>query len=103
MSIGAVVAASPAHACSPDEDVNILCSNEQAFVNDLAAAGLTPTQTPRAMVNQGWKLCGQLYNGASRSYVVQRVYASASMSLDQAQAIVAAAQNDLCPAARPNP
>jgi hypothetical protein len=44
MSVGAVVAASPAYACGLDEDINILCSNEQAFINDLAAVGVSNCQ-----------------------------------------------------------
>lgn len=96
LPVGAVIAAAPAYACTADDDVNVLCSNEQAFINDLAAVGVTPTQTPRIMVNRGQGLCGQLASGASRSYVVQLVYASAAMSLDQARAIVAAAENHLC-------
>lgn len=96
LPLGAVIFAAPAFACTDTDDVNILCTNEQAFVNDLANVGVTPTQTPRIMVNQGQGLCGQLASGASRSYVVQKVYGGTSMSLRQAQAIVAAAENHLC-------
>jgi len=92
----AVLTAAPALACTHNDDVNTLCSNEQAFVNDLAKVGITPTGTPRRMLNDGQAVCGQLYSGVSRSFVVQKVYGSASMSLFQAQAIVAAAEDHLC-------
>jgi hypothetical protein len=96
LPVGAIVAAAPAHACTPDDDVNILCANEQAFVDELAAVGVTPTGTPRRMVNQGQTICGQLFSGASRSYVVQKVYGGAAMHLYQAEAIVSAAEQHLC-------
>ncbi|MCF6391036.1 DUF732 domain-containing protein [Mycobacterium sp. MBM] len=96
MSIAAVSAAAPASACTHADDVNVLCSNEQAFVNDLATVGVTPTRTPRIMVNQGNTLCGQLASGVPRDVLVQKVYGGAAMRLDQAQAIVAAAVDHLC-------
>lgn len=96
LPMGSVMLAAPAYACTDNDDVNVLCSNEQAFMNDLAAVGIVPTQTPRIMVNRAQGLCGQLASGASRSYVVQKVYGGAAMRLDQAQAIVASAENHLC-------
>ncbi len=92
----AVLTAAPAQACTHNDDVNTLCSNEQTFVNDLAKVGIVPTQSPRGLVNQGWQLCGQLGSGVPRDVIVQKVYGSASMHLDQAQAIVASAINNLC-------
>ncbi|KUI16932.1 hypothetical protein AU193_22370 [Mycobacterium sp. GA-1285] len=88
--------AAPAAACTDSDDVNTLCVNEQAFVHDLAAAGITPTQTPRIMLNQANGLCGLLANGVPRTVVVQKVYGSAAMHLNQAEAIVTAAQKHLC-------
>ncbi|MBE1552253.1 hypothetical protein GGC64_006340 [Mycobacterium sp. OAS707] len=96
MPVGALIAAPLAHACTDSDDVNTLCVNEQAFVNDLAAVGITPTDSPRVMVNRGQTLCGQLASGTSRSVVIQRVYGGTPMSIDQARAIVAAAENHLC-------
>ncbi|TRW81248.1 DUF732 domain-containing protein [Mycolicibacterium sp. 018/SC-01/001] len=92
----AIVAASPASACTDSDDVNALCSNEQAFMKDLAAVGIVPTSTPRVMVNRGNQLCGDMYRGVPRSVVVQQVYGGTSMHLNQAQAIVAAAERYLC-------
>lgn len=97
MPLGAVIAAAPANACTDSDDVNILCSNEQLFVDDLAAVGIVPTDTPRRMVNRGQLVCGQLASNIPRSVVVQKVYGSAAMRLNQAEAIVAAAQQHLCP------
>lgn len=97
MPLGAVIAASPAHACTDSDDVNTLCSNEQQFVDDLAAVGIVPTETPRIMVNRGQLVCGQLASNIPRSVVVQKVYGSAAMRLNQAEAIVTAAQQHLCP------
>ncbi|QZH61246.1 DUF732 domain-containing protein [Mycolicibacterium farcinogenes] len=97
MPLGAVIAAAPAHACTDSDDVNTLCSNEQLFVDDLAAVGIVPTDTPRRMVNRGQLVCGQLASNIPRSVVVQKVYGSAAMRLNQAEAIVAAAQQHLCP------
>lgn len=96
LPVGAMIAAAPVHACTDSDDVNTLCSNEQAFVNDLAKVGVTPTKTPRIMVNQGQQLCGQIGSGVPRDVVIQKVYGGAAMRLDQAQAIVAAAINHLC-------
>lgn len=93
----AVVTAAPAQACTDSDDVNTLCANEQLFVNALAAVGIVPTQTPRIMVNRGQVVCGQLANRVPRSVVVQTVYGSAAMRLNQAETIVAAAQQHLCP------
>ena len=50
--VAALQMAAPAQACTDSDDANTLCSNEQAFVNDLAAVGITATSTPRVMVSQ---------------------------------------------------
>lgn len=97
MPLGAIIAAAPAHACTDSDDVNTLCSNEQLFVDDLAAVGIVPTETPRILVNRGQLVCGQLASNIPRSVVVQKVYGSAAMRLNQAETIVAAAQQHLCP------
>ncbi|WP_370464461.1 DUF732 domain-containing protein [Mycolicibacterium sp. 018/SC-01/001] len=65
-------------------------------MKDLAAVGIVPTSTPRVMVNRGNQLCGDMYRGVPRSVVVQQVYGGTSMHLNQAQAIVAAAERYLC-------
>lgn len=96
LPVGAIVASAPAYACTDSDDVNVLCSNEQAFIDDLARAGVTPTQTPRIMVNRGNQLCGQLASGVPRDVVVQKVYGGAALRLSEAQAIVTAAVDHLC-------
>lgn len=96
----AITTTSPAYACNPGEDVNILCSNEQAFVDGLATVGVTPTQTPKILVNLGWQVCGQLYRGTGYDLVVQNVYRENPVHIDQAHAIVSTAIRTLCPAAR---
>ncbi|HEY5842095.1 MAG TPA: DUF732 domain-containing protein [Mycobacterium sp.] len=97
MSIGATMSAAPAHACVPGEDVNILCSNEQALVDDLAVAGITPVKNPRTSVNLAWRICGELYGGTPYDVEVQKVYRDNRLHLHQAQAIVSATVRNLCP------
>ena len=94
--VAALQMAAPAQACTDSDDVNTLCSNEQAFVNDLVAVGITATSTPRVMVSRGNQLCGEMYRGVPRSVVIQQVYGGTAMRLNQAQAIVAAAERHLC-------
>ncbi len=107
LPVVAVVVSGPARACTNDDDVNNLCSNEQAFIDELAAVGMVPTNTPRFAVNQGVKICGDVYRGTPRSVIIQQVYGGTQMRLEQAKAIVAAAENHLCNFAitgfRPNP
>ena len=91
-----IVTASPALACTHEDDVNILCSNEQAFVDSLAAAGITPTGEPRRSVNLAWRICGELASGRPYDVEVQKVYRDNSLHLNQAQTIVASAVQHLC-------
>ena len=88
-----------AWACVPGESVEILCSNEQQFVNALAAQGITPTaKGARALVNMGWAVCGDLSNGRSFDVEWNRIYASnPGLNPSQSQAFVNAATANLCP------
>jgi Protein of unknown function (DUF732) len=97
MSIGMTIGAAPAYACAPGEDVDILCSNEQGLVDDLAVAGITPVNNPRTSVNLAWRICGELYGGTPYDVEVQKVYRDNRLHLHQAQAIVAATVRNLCP------
>ena len=97
MSIGTTLSAAPAHACALGEDINILCSNEQALVDDLAVAGITPVRNPRASVNLAWRICGELYGGTPYDVEVQKVYRDNRLHLYEAQAIVSATVRNLCP------
>ncbi|MFI5508966.1 DUF732 domain-containing protein [Mycobacterium sp. NPDC051804] len=90
------MSAAPASACTDSDDVNILCSNEQAFVDELAAAGITPTDNPRRSVGLAWRICGELYGGTPYDVEVQKVYRDNPLHLNQAQAIVRAAVRHLC-------
>lgn len=53
-------------ACAPGKDINILCPNEQTYINTLAALGITPKTTPRNLVNSGNQFCGHLVDAAHR-------------------------------------
>ncbi len=87
-----------AWACSYGESPDILCSNEQQFINDLSAKGITPTQSPHILAGLGWKVCGDLYSGRTAYVEANRVYAyNTGLGGDGAQALVAAAIADLCP------
>lgn len=87
-----------AWACGYGESTDILCSNEQQFINDLSAKGITPTQSPHILAGLGWKVCGDLYAGRTAYVESNRVYAyNTGLGGDGAQALVAAAIADLCP------
>ena len=89
-----------AWACGVNESPDILCSNEQQFVNDLAARGINPTQPPRGLATLGWKVCGDLYRGRSQDVEANRVYAyNPDLRNDGARAVVTVAVADLCPEA----
>lgn len=67
VSAGLSIETAPrALACIPGEDINILCSNEQNYINALAALGITPKSTPKNLVNSGHQFCGHLVDAAHR-------------------------------------
>ncbi|WP_082977493.1 DUF732 domain-containing protein [Mycolicibacter heraklionensis] len=94
--LGTLATAFPAYACADGDDVNVLCSNEQAFVDELAAAGIRPTGEPRRSVGLAWRICGELASGTPYDVEVQKVYRDNGLHLNQAQSIVAAAVRHLC-------
>jgi Protein of unknown function (DUF732) len=96
LAVGGIALAPPALACTASDDVNILCSNEQAFVDELAGVGIKPKDNARRSVNLAWRICGELASGTGYDVEVQKVYRDNSLHLNEAQAIVAAAVRHLC-------
>lgn len=88
-----------AWACGVNESPDILCSNEQQFVNDLSARRIT-SQSQRELANLGWQICGDLHQGRSQEFEANRVYAYyTDLRNDGARAVVTVAVADLCPEA----
>lgn len=87
-----------ARACTPNESADILCANDQQYVNDLQANGITAAKSPRELANLGWAICGDLQLGRTRQVEANRVY-SYNPSLDPPLNHVAVdlAVQDLCP------
>lgn len=93
-----IVSAPAAWACVPGESPEILCSNEQQFINALAAEGVTPTRGARALVNLGWMVCGDLTSGRTTDVEWNRVYAyNPGMGPKGSQAVVNSAVAIFCP------
>jgi hypothetical protein len=89
-----------AWACGVNESPDLLCSNEQQFVNDLAAHGISSTQSPRRIANLGWQICGDIQQGRSPDVEANRVYAyNTDLGGDGAHTVVTVAVADLCPQA----
>ena len=87
-----------AWACSFNESSDILCSNEQQFVNDLAAQGINATQSSRGLANLGWQICGDLNQGRSQYVEANRVYAyNTGLGRDGSRTVVAVAVANPCP------
>lgn len=100
--------ASPAMACGAGEDINILCPNEQRYLDELAAIGITPKTTPRELANTGSKICGYLINaylqhpsptaggGLKNGVASTMLTGNPEITWDQAQEWVQAAVDNMC-------
>ena len=97
MSLAGLVSAAPAYACKFGEDPNILCSSEQQFASDLAAEGVVPPESPRALADLGWIICGDLHSGTPHDVEVQKVSVINKLDWGGAQQVVDMAKRDLCP------
>lgn len=85
-----------AWACGVDPG---LCSNEQQFVNSLAAQDIHG-HSPQGLANLGWQICGDLYQGRSQFVEANRVYAyNTGLGSDGARTVVTLAVANLCPEA----
>jgi hypothetical protein len=77
-----------------------LCSNEQEFIDQLAAAGIEPTRSAVDLSSLGWKICGDLFLGRTQEFEANRVYAhNTGLGGDGARTVVRTAVAVLCPEA----
>jgi hypothetical protein len=100
-----VVATAAAIALAP-----MAHADEQSYLNDLAAAGITSTNGPQALINAGYLVCDDLRKGASYIHETERLIAMSAVGAqrgrdtpiltpEQAATIAGKADTDLCPGA----
>lgn len=98
IALGISISAPEAHACCSHQDPNVLNSNEQKFINDMALYGIGPTNSARQLANEGWVVCGVLIrHELTRRGAAYQIEANSDLSLYQASQYVNLAVEDLCP------
>ncbi len=94
--------------CGPAQAPGVLCSNEQAYINRLAALGITPKTTPRNLVSSGQKFCGYLINAGHdqpspsagpgiKGRLASMIVENNGFTREQASGWVQASVDNLCP------
>lgn len=101
-----IAAAAAALITAPAAQAVPFTDDEIGFLNDLAAVGIVNANGATDTVQNGWVICGILYQGYSRSWVAQQIYqgsreanGDAGLPYSAAQALVFYANADLCPGA----